>query len=73
MWFCQFSHQVTEVSGTIAGNLKAGQFLKIPPRINVAAQLWGTLLGAYLSWLMMSIVIRREHDILLDVSLSVAE
>ncbi|CAO1623190.1 unnamed protein product [Sympodiomycopsis kandeliae] len=66
LWFCQYSHQVVEVSGTLAGNLKAGQYLKIPPRVNIFAQLWGTLLGAYLSWWMMSIVIRERHDILLD-------
>lgn len=68
VWFCQYSHQVVEVTGIVAANLKAGQFLKLPPRVNVFAQLWGTLLGAYLSWWMMSIVIRQEHDILLDVS-----
>lgn len=43
MW----SHDVVSTSIGMAGDLKMGQYLKIPPRVMFAAQIWGTVLGKY--------------------------
>lgn len=42
MW----SHDVVGTSIGLAGDLKVGQYLKIPPRAMFVTQVWGTILGA---------------------------
>ena len=34
----------------LAGDLKMGQYLKIPPRAMFLTQIWGTLLGAIVNY-----------------------
>jgi len=41
MW----SHDVVSTSINLAGDLKVGQYLKIPPRVMFLTQVWGTILG----------------------------
>lgn len=41
MW----SHDVVATSISLAGDLKMGQYLKIPPRVMFITQVWGTILG----------------------------
>lgn len=41
MW----SHDVISTSIGLAGDLKMGQYLKVPPRVMFLTQVWGTLLG----------------------------
>ena len=43
--FAMWSHDVVATSIGLAGDLKMGQYLKIPPRMMFAAQIWGTILG----------------------------
>lgn len=66
LWFALYSHNIVEVSGTVAGYLKLGQYLKLPPRLNLAAQLTSVLLGAFTQWIMTSAIIDRHADILRD-------
>lgn len=46
MW----SHDVISTSIGLAGDLKMGQYLKIPPRVMFLTQLWGTILGAVINY-----------------------
>lgn len=66
LWFAVFSHQVVETAGTIAGFLKFGQYLRIPPRINLAAQLFSLLSGAYIQYFILSGIVAEKADILRD-------
>lgn len=43
MW----SHDVVSTSINLAGDLKVGQYLKIPPRVMFLTQVWGTILGIH--------------------------
>ena len=66
LFFAQYCHQVVEVVGTLAGNLKMGQYLKIPPCTMLVVQVVGSLMGGYIRWYVMSGISDRERDILLD-------
>jgi hypothetical protein len=46
MW----SHDVVSTSIGLAGDLKMGQYLKIPPRTMFLTQVWGTILGEFCSF-----------------------
>ena len=46
MW----SHDVVSTSIGLAGDLKIGQYLKIPPRVMFLSQVWGTILGAIVNY-----------------------
>ncbi|KAG8768545.1 hypothetical protein FRC12_005500, partial [Ceratobasidium sp. 428] len=50
LYFSMWSHDVISTSIGLAGDLKMGQYLKIPPRIMFATQMWGTLLGAFINY-----------------------
>lgn len=43
--FSMWSHDVVSTSINLAGDLKMGQYLKIPPRVMFLTQVWGTILG----------------------------
>ena len=43
MW----SHDIVSTSINLAGDLKMGQYLKIPPRVMFLTQVWGTILGKH--------------------------
>jgi len=45
MQFSMWSHDVVVLSLFLAGDLKMGQYLKIPPRVMFLIQVWGTLIG----------------------------
>ena len=46
MW----SHDVVSTSINLAGDLKIGQYTKIPPRQMFLTQVWGTILGAAVNY-----------------------
>jgi hypothetical protein len=60
MW----SHDVVSTSINLAGDLKMGQYLKIPPRVMFLSQVWGTILG-------MSLNIHRGRHLLKGIFLKV--
>ena len=43
--FSMWSHDVIATSVSLAGDLKIGQYLKIPPRVMFLTQVWGTIFG----------------------------
>ncbi len=50
----------------LAQDLKIGQYLKIPPREMFLTQIWGTILGAIINYVVMISVVDAQRDILLD-------
>ncbi|QRV86418.1 OPT oligopeptide transporter protein [Ceratobasidium sp. AG-Ba] len=66
LYFSMWSHDVISTSIGLAGDLKMGQYLKIPPRIMFATQMWGTLLGAFINYAVMASITAARRDILLD-------
>ena len=46
MW----SHDVIANVVNLSGDLKMGQYLKIPPRVMFLTQVWGTILGAIINY-----------------------
>ena len=62
MW----SHDVVSTSIGLAQDLKIGQYLKIPPREMFLTQVWGTILGAIINYVVMVSVVDAQRDILLD-------
>lgn len=43
-----------------------GQYLKIPPRVLFAAQVWGTLIGAFVNYAVMAAIVSAQRETLLD-------
>jgi hypothetical protein len=66
LWFNQYAHQMVSCCCALAGNLKMGQYLKIPPRTNTFVQVYGALLGGYVQWYMVTGLIADHREILLD-------
>jgi len=62
MW----SHDVVGTSISLSGDLKMGQYLKIPPRVMFLSQVWGTILGAIVNIVVMISIVDAQRDILLD-------
>ncbi|THH01076.1 hypothetical protein EW026_g1569 [Hermanssonia centrifuga] len=55
LYFSMWSHDVVATSINLAGDLKMGQYLKIPPRVMFLTQVWGTILGAIINYGMLPI------------------
>ncbi|KAF8814692.1 OPT superfamily oligopeptide transporter [Phlegmacium glaucopus] len=66
LYFSMWSHDVVLTSVALAGDLKIGQYLKIPPRIMFLTQIWGTILGAIVNYVVMISVVDAQRDILLS-------
>ncbi|TFK82027.1 oligopeptide transporter [Polyporus arcularius HHB13444] len=66
LYFSMWSHDVVSTSIGLAQDLKMGQYLKIPPRAMFLTQIWGTLLGAVVNYVVMISVVDAQRDILLD-------
>ncbi|THH14179.1 hypothetical protein EW146_g6118 [Bondarzewia mesenterica] len=50
LYFSMWSHDVVSTSIGLAGDLKMGQYLKIPPRLMFLAQIWGTIIGCIVNY-----------------------
>ncbi|KDR80162.1 hypothetical protein GALMADRAFT_61865 [Galerina marginata CBS 339.88] len=66
LYFSMWSHDVVSTSIGLAGDLKMGQYLKIPPRVMFLTQVWGTILGAVINYVVMISVVTAQRDILLS-------
>ncbi|KAI0705191.1 oligopeptide transporter [Cytidiella melzeri] len=66
LYFSMWSHDVVSTSIGLAGDLKMGQYLKIPPRVMFLTQVWGTILGAVVNYVVMVSVVDAQREILLD-------
>jgi len=68
LYFSMWSHDVVSTSINLAGDLKIGQYLKIPPRVMFLTQVWGTILGAFVNYIVMISIVDAQREILLDPS-----
>ncbi|KAL4866984.1 hypothetical protein BDV12DRAFT_198714 [Aspergillus spectabilis] len=66
LYFASWSHQVILLSVNLANWLKVGQYTKVPHRIMFATQVYGTLLGAGLNYVVMITIVSNQREILLD-------
>ncbi|RDB27799.1 Oligopeptide transporter 6 [Hypsizygus marmoreus] len=66
LYFSMWSHDVISTSINLAGDLKMGQYLKIPPRVMFLTQIWGTILGAVVNYVVMVSVVDAQREILLS-------
>jgi OPT family oligopeptide transporter len=66
LYFSMWSHDVVSTSINLAGDLKMGQYLKIPPRVMFLTQVWGTILGAVINYVVMISVVDAQREILID-------
>jgi len=66
LYFSMWSHDVVTTAISLAGDLKMGQYLKIPPRVMFFAQLWGTIIGSTVNYVVMVTVVDARREILLD-------
>ncbi|KAL4789766.1 OPT superfamily oligopeptide transporter [Aspergillus venezuelensis] len=53
LYFSSWSHQVILPSVNLANWLKVGQYIKVPHRVMFATQVYGTLLGAALNYVIL--------------------
>ncbi|KAF8270927.1 OPT oligopeptide transporter protein-domain-containing protein [Lactarius quietus] len=66
LYFSMWSHDVVATSVGFAGDLKMGQYLKIPPRAMFIAQIWGTIIGAIVNYVVMISITGAQRDLLLN-------
>jgi len=66
LYFSMWSHDVVSTSILLAGDLKIAQYLKIPPRVMVVTQIWGTLLGCFVNYAVMTTIVTNQREVLLD-------
>jgi len=66
LYFSMWSHDVVNTAIHLAGDLKVGQYLKIPPRVMFLTQVWGTILGCIVNYVVMVSIVTSKRDILLD-------
>ncbi|KAJ5918753.1 OPT superfamily oligopeptide transporter [Penicillium verhagenii] len=64
MYFAAWSHNVIVGSLNLSNDLKMGEYLKIPPRVMFVTQIWGTLLGGFISYAVMISIVSKNRDLL---------
>ncbi|KAK4140253.1 OPT oligopeptide transporter [Dichotomopilus funicola] len=66
MYFAAWSHNVISNAVTLSNDLKMGEYLKIPPRIMFLTQVYGTILGGFLSYAVMISIVGGNRELLTD-------
>ncbi|KAF7553299.1 hypothetical protein G7046_g7138 [Stylonectria norvegica] len=66
LFFASWSHQVILLAVNLANWLKIGQYTKVPHRVMFGTQIYGTLLGAALNYVVMTTIVSNQREILLD-------
>ncbi|KAG6330638.1 hypothetical protein ID866_8453 [Astraeus odoratus] len=66
LYFAMWSHDIVAQSVGLAGDLKVGQYLKIPPRAMFLTQLWGTIFGAAINYVVMVSIVKSQRAVLLS-------
>lgn len=66
LYFASWSHQVILLAVNLANWLKVGQYTKVPHRVMFGTQIYGTLLGAALNYVVMTTIVTNQREILLD-------
>ncbi|KAH9007997.1 OPT oligopeptide transporter protein-domain-containing protein [Lactarius pseudohatsudake] len=67
MYFVLFGYNSVLQAQVLLRDLKIAQYTKLPPRAAFAAQIFGTLFGSILNYIMMNSIIDNQREILLSV------
>jgi len=67
MYFVLFSYNSVNQAQLLLRDLKIAQYTKLPPRAAFTAQVFGTLLGAILNFVLMNSIIDNQRPILLSI------
>lgn len=66
MYFAAWSHSVIYNAVNLANDLKMGEYLKIPPRVMFLTQIYGTILGGFVNYVVMKSIITNQRELLMD-------
>ncbi|KAL2135758.1 hypothetical protein VTI74DRAFT_7128 [Chaetomium olivicolor] len=66
MYFAAWSHNVIANAVNLSMDLKMGEYLKIPPRVMFITQIWGTILGGFINYVVMISVVNANRDLLVN-------
>ncbi|KAJ4129652.1 hypothetical protein NW754_003934 [Fusarium falciforme] len=66
MYFAAWSHNVISNAVNLSGDLKMGEYLKIPPRVMFLTQVWGTILGGFINYAIMISIVGSNRELLRD-------
>ncbi|EAQ87390.1 hypothetical protein CHGG_04009 [Chaetomium globosum CBS 148.51] len=64
MYFAAWSHNVISNTVNLSNDLKMGEYLKIPPRVMFLTQIYGTILGGFVSYAVMISIVGGNRDLL---------
>ncbi|TFK74138.1 OPT superfamily oligopeptide transporter [Pluteus cervinus] len=67
MYFVLYSYNSVNQAQLLLRDLKIAQYTKLPPRAAFTAQIFGTLFGAVLNFILMNTIIDNQRPILLSV------
>ncbi|KAF7877421.1 hypothetical protein EAF04_001098 [Stromatinia cepivora] len=64
MYFAAWSHNVIANTVNLSNDLKLGEYLKIPPRTMFLTQIYGTVLGGFVNYVVMISIINSNRELL---------
>lgn len=64
MYFAAWSHNVISNTVNLSNDLKMGDYLKIPPRVMFLTQIWGTIFGGFINYVVMISIVTANADLL---------
>ncbi|KAM7196244.1 oligopeptide transporter 8 [Naviculisporaceae sp. PSN 640] len=64
MYFAAWSHSVIANCVGLSNDLKLGEYLKIPPRVMFITQLYGTILGGFVNYVVMISIVTGNEEML---------
>jgi hypothetical protein len=66
MYFAAWSHNVIANAVNLSTDLKMGEYLKIPPRVMFLTQVYGTVLGGFINYAVMTSIVNSNREVLRD-------
>ncbi|KAF7914799.1 hypothetical protein BELL_0070g00310 [Botrytis elliptica] len=64
MYFAAWSHNVIANTVNLSNDLKLGEYLKIPPRVMFLTQVYGTILGGFVNYVVMISIVNGNRELL---------
>ncbi|KAH6639911.1 oligopeptide transporter-like protein [Truncatella angustata] len=68
MYFAAWSHNVISNCVNLCNDLKMGEYLKIPPRVMFLTQIYGTILGGFINYAIMTSIVNSHRELLADTN-----
>ncbi|KXJ87309.1 oligopeptide transporter-like protein [Microdochium bolleyi] len=66
MYFAAWSHNVILCTVNLSSDLKMGEYLKIAPRVMFLTQVYGTILGGFINYVVMTSIVASNRALLTD-------